>query len=483
MRLETTDGREIEISTRKAAGNLVGISESRLSSWWWPIIRESSAGAWQRNEDITIDNVLTNPTLYTCVTLIVSDVAKMRAGIVEIDSDGIETETSSAAFSPVLRKPNHYQTAFQFFRWWMMSKLLHGNTYVLKRRDKRGVVDGLYVIDPARVKILVAPDSSLFYELSPSRDGSGMEPATLGRVVVVPAREIIHDRCEETFHPLLGVSPIFAAGAPALLAKYITNNAERLFSNGSAPGGIITATGQISLETAQRLKAQFETEYTGDNYGKVAVLGDGLQYVPMGLATAVDSQLIEVLKWTDEQVAKCFHMPMFKVGGPLPPYSSAEVVTQQYFSDCLQSHVTSLEQVLTEGLELPSYYAVRFNTDDLIRMDSATTMDIAVKGVNGGILTPNEGRRPFDKKPKKGGDTIYMQHQDYSIAVLADRDAKGAVGAGLAAAPQPEPVAEPKPEDDAEKSADVFHAMLAAQLTKGVAAYASKLWTADDAHA
>jgi len=37
-----------------------------------------------------------------------------------------------------LRKPNHYQTRVGFYQWWVMSKLNHGNTYVLKARDDRG---------------------------------------------------------------------------------------------------------------------------------------------------------------------------------------------------------------------------------------------------------------------------------------------------------------------------------------------------------
>jgi len=37
-----------------------------------------------------------------------------------------------------------------------------------------------------------------------------------GKNVVVPAREIIHDVMCPLFHPLIGVSPIYAAGYPAM---------------------------------------------------------------------------------------------------------------------------------------------------------------------------------------------------------------------------------------------------------------------------
>ena len=43
--------------------------------------------------------------------------------------------------------------------------MLHGNTYVLKQRDERGVVVALYVLDPSKVKPLVTPDGAVYYEL------------------------------------------------------------------------------------------------------------------------------------------------------------------------------------------------------------------------------------------------------------------------------------------------------------------------------
>jgi HK97 family phage portal protein len=422
------------VERTKASSSLVGVSESRGLAWWWPLVREATTGAWQRNEEIQLDNALANPTLYACVTLIATDFAKMRPRLMSLDSDGIWTEFQNTAHSPILRQPNHFQTWFQFAEWWVTSKLTHGNAYALKRRDNRRVVDALYLLDPTRVKLLQAPDGSYFYELEPN---NGLGRPDTDDAVIVPASEIIHDVMSPLFHPKLGVSPIFAAGWPALLARYITNNAGKLFQNGSAPGGIITAPGNISKETAQRVKEYVESGFSGDNFGAIMVLGDQMAYTPAGMASAVDSQLIEILRWADEQIAKCFHMPLFKVGGPLPPYSSVEAVTQIYYSDCLQAHATSFEQVFSSGLELPLGMSISLDIEDLNRMDSATQMEIATKGVQGSVLTPNEARHRFDRKPLKGGDTVYLQQQNYSLAALAERDAQDDPFGKTPANPQP----------------------------------------------
>src|SRR6185312_14046419 len=101
--------------------------------------------------------------------------------------------------------------------------------------------------------------------------------------VVVPASEIIHDRMNCLFHPLVGLSPIYAAGLAATQGLHIQGNSATFFKNGSNPGGVLTAPGAISDETAARLKAAWATNYSGENAGKVAVLGDGLKYEAMAV--------------------------------------------------------------------------------------------------------------------------------------------------------------------------------------------------------
>src|SRR5690606_20504727 len=118
--------------------------------------------------------------------------------------------TTPSPLAGPLRKPNRYQNRIQFFEWWITSKLLRGNTYVLKERDGRGVVQRLHLLDPSRVQVLVATDGSVFYQISQD-DLAGVPEAS----VAVPASEIIHDRMNCLFHPLVGVSPIFASGIAA----------------------------------------------------------------------------------------------------------------------------------------------------------------------------------------------------------------------------------------------------------------------------
>lgn len=383
---------------------------------WWPIIRESFSGAWQQNVEVRTDTVLTYSAVYSCISRIAADVGKLRMKLVEQDKNGIWSEVESPAFAPVLRKPNRYQTRIKFFEQWITSKLIFGNTYVLKARDGRNVVTALYVLDPNRVTPLVAPDGSVFYQLL--RD----DLAQVGDdVIAIPASEIVHDTMVTLFHPLVGVSPIYACGLAAVQGVRIQTNSANFFGNGARPSGILTAPGEITNDTAARLKNTWETNFSGTNYGRVAVLGDGLKFEAMNI-TAEDSQLIEQLKWSAETVAACFHVPPFMIGIGSPPAANPEFLTLIYYTQCLQKLIESIELLLDEGLELPRPFGTEFDLDGLLRMDSESQVRAVRDIVGAGVMSPNEGRRKFDLKPVPGGETPFLQEQNWPIQHLASRE-------------------------------------------------------------
>jgi HK97 family phage portal protein len=412
--------------TEKAVPALMGaVSDNR---GWFPIIREAFAGAWQKNLEFTTDSVLAHHAVYACVTLIATDIGKLRTKLVQQDEDGIWVEENDGRVSPVLpvlRKPNRYQNQIQFKEWWITSKLLRGNAYALKERDRNGTVVALYLLDPMRVQVLVAPDGSVYYQLSQDYL-SGLEQAS----VTVPASEIIHDRMNCLFHPLVGVSPIYAGGHAANIGLKIEANSVNFFAQNSNPGGVLTAPGTISQDTAKRLKEEWEAGFGGENSGRTAVLGDGLKFEAMRM-TAVDSQTIQHLRWSAETVCAVFHVPPFKVGiGTMPTYQNAELLNQIYYSDCLQAHIESFEAVMDEGLDLVDPKAettkgIELDIDALLRMDTATQMETLVKGVSGAVMTPNEARKRLDLAPIAGGNTVYQQVQNYSLAALDARDRAG----------------------------------------------------------
>lgn len=418
---------------------------------WFPIIREAFPGAWQRNIEVNATTAASYYANFACVTLIARDIAKLSVRLIQKTADDIWVETTNPAYSPVLRKPNHYQTRNQFWESWFLSKLSKGNTYALKERDARGMVVALYVLDPTRVQPLVAEDGSVFYQLSTD------ELNGLPVQVTVPASEIIHDRFNCIGHPLVGVPPIYAAALAATQGLNIQSQSVRLFKNNANPSGILTAAGNIDDKDVERLKADWQEKFGGQNYGRVAVLGSGLKFEKMSL-TAVEGQMIEQLKWTAEVVCSVYHVPAFMIGaGAEPNTGNAQERTLRYYTQVLQSLIEEAESCLDEGLGLGSKpdLGVEFDTDNLLRMDTAMLMDVLEKGRN--YLKPDEGRRRLGLPKVEGGDAVYRQQQDFSLAALAKRDAQDdpfATDKPAAAAPTPQadPPDDPDLEDDDAKS-------------------------------
>jgi HK97 family phage portal protein len=448
----TLFGRRLELSTKSA----VPIAPASGRGAWYPSVRESFPGAWQQNVTVTAFTAIAYPAVFACITLIASDIGKIRLRLVEQDDDDIWNETDSAAFSPVLRKPNHYQTIIKFVESWITSKLMWGNAYVLKQRDARGVVVALYVLNPAMVTPLVTPAGDIYYQLGRDELTGLLQDGQ----IAVPAREIIHDPMVCLFHPLIGVSPIYACGLAALQGLNIQNNSTQFFGNASNPGGIITVPGAIDQDKADALKEKWQAGFTGANAGRVALLSAGMEYKPITV-NAVDAQLIEQLKWTAETCCSTFHVPPYMIGvGPPPPYANIEPLLQQYYSQCLQSLITSFELSLDEGLGISTpidgtQYGTEFDIDDLIWMDTATKTAAAKDGIGAGGLSPDEARKKyFGLGPIEGGNTPYLQEQYHSLAALAERDAAGV----LIPKPPPAVVAPPDP-NAADQTAELVAAL------------------------
>lgn len=434
------------LSGKIAPQTEVALRKAWSLSSWWPRIMESFTGAWQQNVVVDHASVSANWAVFSCITLIANDIAKMPARVM-LFSESKKIWEQQAGLA-VLDRPNPFQLWPDFVRSWVFSLLLRGNTYVLRVVNRTsGFVDALYVLDPSAVKPLVTPSGDVYYQVS-ADNLVGIDEA-----VVVPASQIIHDRINALFHPLVGLSPIFACGVAAMQSLAMQSNSMRFFANMSRPGGILTAPGHVSDESAARLKEVWETNFSGDSAGKIAVVGDGLKFEPLAM-TAVDSQLIEQLKFTGEMVCATFHVPSYKLGiGTPPSVGNLAALNQQYYDQCLHPFVDAMERRLDVGLGMGFPRQVWLDTEELLRMDPATRWDSYAKAMGSAGMGPNEIRRKENLPPVAGGDTPYLQQQNYSLAALAKRDAKDDP---FAKAETPKPPAPAAEEDVAEESLKDF---------------------------
>ena len=390
---------------------------------WSPIVHEPYTGAWQLNDPLPTENALANPSVFAVVSRIAQDIAKIAQPLLlEQDDNGFWFETTNSAYSPVLRRPNRYQTPQQFYEQWMLSKLLYGNTYVFNERDDRSVVRAQYVLDPLKVKTLIAPDGSVYYELQ-SNDLAGLAAAS--EPIVVSAREIGHDRWNCLFHPLQGVSPLYSLSGAVTQAQAIQASSTTFFAKGGRPAGMLSAPTKLDPASADRIKATLANFKTGE----IMLTDQGMVYHDIG-GSAVESELIAQLGWTEEKICEVFGIPISIVNtNKQPPYANAEASQLQYKSQTIEPHSTSIAAVQGAALDLPLYLKLEFDDTLLIWMDTATRTTAAKTAIAAGMSVNEVRDTYYGLGPVPGGDLPYLQQQYYPISELADRTARAPVPA------------------------------------------------------
>ncbi|MFN4076398.1 MAG: phage portal protein, partial [Cloacibacterium sp.] len=142
--------------------------------------------------------------------------------------------------------------------------------------------------------------------------------------------------------------------------------------------------------------------------------GDDLKFMSLA-SKSVDSQMVEQLRYSDEQICQPFGIPPFKVGlGSIPSGLGVDAINQLYYDDALQTHIHAMECLLTEGLNAQPY-KIDLDESVLMRMDAGKKADYHRTLTDGNIETINNARLHFNLPPLPGGDTIYMQQQDFPL--------------------------------------------------------------------
>jgi HK97 family phage portal protein len=391
----------------------------RGPSGWWQMMH-------QRNHHQGLELVAFS-AVYACVNTIASDVAKLPLQIYEVDLDtGARSLQRTDYYAGLFREPNEYQTRADLMFAFVQSYLLQGNTYCYAgKRNGRGETVELHVLDPYRVRPKIATDGSVFYECGEDHL-AGLQANT-----IVPERDMIHHRLPLVpGFPLVGVTPIFAAAASSAVGIKILQDSQQFFANSARPSGLLKSTINLSKEQKDAAKAEWDTAYRGREYGKVAILPNGLDWTPITI-TAQDAQLIEQLRWSVEDVARVFRVPTFMLGDVSKvTYRNSEQLARAYLTGCLSWHIEAIEKRLERAFQFPITYEIKFDLTQLLRTEIDIRYTAYQASLNAGWQSINEVRAQEGLEPVPGGEEPRVQMQYVPLS---------------AANGPPEPTAEPAP--------------------------------------
>jgi HK97 family phage portal protein len=283
------------------------------------------------------------PAIYAATDLISATVGRL------------DTHTST----PLSRKPDPFDTRFNFFFDTTWSLCFHGDAYWLLTETERGV-DSMQVL-PAK-DIGVAWDDAF---------GRRVRVYTFqGRTI--PSGRIRHLR----FHPrpgeLEGLSPIEAARLTWEGAAGSESWGSSLFAASGVPSGVIEVPTALTTDEATELRDQWHNARAGVR--STAILSGGMKYVPVELSPA-DIEWLATRASNAQEVARIFHIPsdMLEVsiqgGSSSITYRNLAAIGADFVEWCLNAYLRVIEEA---WVSLPGQPEIRFDTRPLYREDLAT---------------------------------------------------------------------------------------------------------------
>jgi HK97 family phage portal protein len=409
---------------------------------------------FQKALDLGHHDTRPSTAAYSCVNIISQEIASLAVNHWREDRKGERERVTSSAAARVLANPNEYQTRVDFLLFVLRALLFRGAGYAWAQRNARNEVDELHALAPGSCFPAVDPVSgALFYSGGDYDDGLFKFPAR------APARDVLALRINCSRHPLIGETPIQAYALSASSGTAIQAHTAAFFHNMSRPSGLLTTPQTITKDQREQMRSDWERVSSGSETGKTPVLSHDVKWQLMTMS-AVDSEIIDSYKMTVRDVAMAYRVPLYMLGDmEKATFRNTEQMFRTFYQSSLRFYLEHTEAALNRlfGFDGVTEY-VEFDIESgLMRSELDTRMTAYARGVQGGILAPNEVRARESLGPVEGGDQVFLQQQMIPVSIAA----KGPPEPAPAPAPAtPEPA--PSDEDEAAAADEAEKAILAA---------------------
>jgi HK97 family phage portal protein len=300
-------------------------------------------------------------TVFACARVIAEGLSQVPFKLFqETTGGGREAARAHPLYKLLARRPNPWQTSFEFRETLALHLVLASNAYVFKNMLAGKVIE-LLPFQPGQVTVKRS-GWELSYEIT-TADGTK---------VPVPASQMWHLR-GPSWDGVVGLDAVRLARESIGLALATEEHSARMFSNGAAIGGVLTTDATLKTEQVDLLRKSWETTQTGvRNAFKTAILWGGLKWLPRGQQND-QAQLIEQRRFQVEEICRHFRVMPIMVGysDKAATYASAEQMFLAHVVHTLGPWYSRLEQsaesaLLTEK-ELDAGYYFKFIAGGLMR--------------------------------------------------------------------------------------------------------------------
>lgn len=311
-----------------------------------------------------------------------------------------ESRRVPAANHPLRRvltvKPNQWQTPNEFRRMMQAHLLLRGNAYALKVMAADRVL-ALIPLHPDRVGVEQLDDYSIEYKVTLKG----------GRYLTLQQKDIFHLR-GMSLDGVKGLSVLSHMRESLGIALQSETASARLMKNGQFTSGNYEHPGSLSKEAFERLKASIDASGGADSAGKAKILEEGMTFKPVSM-NAVDMQFLEQRDFQRYDIAMFFGVPPHMLGATEKTTSWGSGIEQQgigFVTYTLNDWIKIWEEACKRDL-IPERewdtHDVRMFTQGLMRGDAKARWEAHVKGLQWGVVSPDEVRALEDMNPRPDG--------------------------------------------------------------------------------
>jgi HK97 family phage portal protein len=326
-----------------------------------------------------------------CVGIISDSVAAMPAQVMTKGKSGGLVALADHPAARALRLLTYTDTELL-----VIDALLSGNGFAVYANGR------LESVAAHRVSAGVAAGGGVWYEIT--ADDRLDQPKR-----TIPASQMVHLRYRvDPSNPLIGLSPLRAAkGSHAALTEVYFLH-ERLATNQSNPGMILSTDKDLSHEQVHRLRELWNQQSAGFKSGGTVILSNGLSTAESNQnISQKDSDLVEALRFSVEEASRIYGVPPSMLGySQHTSFATASEERRAFLSSTLRPFLIrvadAFSQVLLTEAERLAGLSVEFDSSDFgAGRELAETISILT---NSGVLTLNEARNKLNLVDVPGGD-------------------------------------------------------------------------------
>ena len=335
-------------------------------------------------------------TVLACARVIGEGLAQVPCKVYRETPDGESRMPAKdhPLYDVLHRRPNFYQTSFEYRETIGLHTVLCGNHFSFINRVGGRVVE-LIPFEPQWVTVQRDQKTlELSYTVQPESGASQ----------TFPAEAIWHIR-GPSWSSWMGLEAVKLAREAIGLALATEESHARLHKNGARVGGVISVEGTLTDPKYEQMRKWVEQNFEGAANAHRTMILDRAAKFTAAQQTGVDSEHLATRRYQVEEICRSMRVMPIMVGmeSKNSTYASAEQMFLAHVVHTMSPWYERIEQsadvnLLTRAERDKGYY-VKFLEEGLLRGSLKDTKDYLLGLVNGGLMTPNEGRAKLDLNP------------------------------------------------------------------------------------